>query len=648
MKKLFILFLLLKTAVVAQDITPADELRRAVNAPVREYTRSPKAVSQQIPFEEKLRPFYHGVASGDPMSDRVIIWTRVTPESEQNIEVFWRIATDTLLKNTVRTGKFTTDQTRDYTVKIDVEGLQPNTTYYYGFTALGRNSLTGRTKTAPVTTDRLRFAVVSCANYQQGFFNAYGRIADRNDLDAVIHLGDYIYEYAEGGYGYSAQVGRGHEPEHETVTQSDYRIRYSFYKLDPDLRRIHQQHPFISVWDDHETANNSFKDGAQNHQPDTEGDWQTRKNSARQAYFEWMPVRENGAKMYRTMNYGNLAEIYMLDTRLEGRQKQLDSATDPSYNDPARTMLGAEQLQWLFDNLNNSSAHWKIIGNQTMFAQLRSPLGSFMDQWDGYPAERAKILDFLKNNSLKNVLVMTGDIHTSWANDLSSDPFTASAYNAATGSGSLGVEFITPSITAANFNEASGQPSTTAQGILKALNPHIKFIDLDNHGYFLLDLTQERAQADWYHVDTILTRSNNEHFAQAALVQNNANFLTLATTPAPPRDNAPHAAPGEPPTDIPSGVSERENLLKNVMVVGNYPNPADEQTSIHYLVSAPQLLGIRLYASDGRFLKTLFDGEQQPGVYALPVVTAELSSGAYLYSVETVEGKVVRKIVVQR
>ena len=200
-------------------------MARAVNAPVTIYTRNEKAVETAAAFEERLSPFYHGVASGDPLTDRVIIWTRVTPESEQSVDVFWRVSTDVELKQIVQQGSLTTDQSRDYTVKVDVHGLQPGTTYYYGFTALGKNSLTGRTKTAPVTTDRLRFAVVSCSNYQAGFFNAYGRIADRNDLDAVVHLGDYIYEYPHGGYGYNPTVGRGHEPKNEAFTRSDYRIR---------------------------------------------------------------------------------------------------------------------------------------------------------------------------------------------------------------------------------------------------------------------------------------------------------------------------------------------------------------------------------------------------------------------------------------
>ncbi|HYF01805.1 MAG TPA: alkaline phosphatase D family protein, partial [Patescibacteria group bacterium] len=327
-----------------ESATTAGKIAKAVNALPREFSRKfLLKPTVEIPFDEKLKPFYHGVASGDPVQDRVIIWTRVTPETEGDVQVFWRMATDTALKNIVAKGLFTTGQSRDYTVKIDVGGLQPNTTYYYGFTALGRNSLTGRTKTAPVTTDRLRFAVVSCSNYQQGFFNAYGRIAERNDLDAVIHLGDYIYEYEEGGFGYNDKAQRGHEPKHEIVTQSEYRIRHSFYKLDPDLRRIHQQHPFIAVWDDHETANDAYKDGAQNHQSDKEGDWQQRKVAGKNAYMEWMPIREQESRIYRTLNYGNLAELIMLDTRLEGRQKQADSATDPSLNDPNRTMLGTEQ-----------------------------------------------------------------------------------------------------------------------------------------------------------------------------------------------------------------------------------------------------------------------------------------------------------------
>ncbi|WP_116126379.1 alkaline phosphatase D family protein [Lewinella sp. IMCC34183] len=269
--------------------------------------------------EADLRPFYHGVASGDPLADRVIFWTRVTPDTVdgRSIRGEWCVATDPGLEDLVQEGTFTIEGETDYTVKVDVDGLAPATTYYYSFSALGRDSLTGRTKTTPTgaTADHLRFGVVSCSNFQAGYFNAYGRLAERNDLEAVIHLGDYIYEYANREYG-NTEVwdDRIVAPDREIVSLEDYRNRYSTYRLDSDLRHLHQQHPIISVWDDHESANDSYETGASNHQPGDEGSWTDRKEWSRRAYFERLPIRETGNRsIYRTISYGDLADLIMLD-----------------------------------------------------------------------------------------------------------------------------------------------------------------------------------------------------------------------------------------------------------------------------------------------------------------------------------------------
>ena len=248
------------------------------------------SVGQSLDFDPDYKPFYHGVASGDPLADRVIIWTRVTPETSPMapVDVHWQVATDSGMTHVVQSGVFTTDAERDYTVKVDVTDLAPYTTYYYHFSALNATSITGRTRTAPTAdeADRLRFAVVSCSNYQAGYFSAYRKIAERADLDAVIHLGDYIYEYSASGedfYGNEdLRQNRSHLPDKEIVTLDDYRTRYSQYRLDPDLRAVHQQHPFIAVWDDHESTNDSYEDGAQNHQSETEGPWEERKSESKQ------------------------------------------------------------------------------------------------------------------------------------------------------------------------------------------------------------------------------------------------------------------------------------------------------------------------------------------------------------------------------
>src|SRR5687768_9775595 len=224
-------------------------------------------------YDEERKPFYHGVASGDPLTDRVIIWTRVTPEdSLSSVEVSWEIATNDQFDPVLKKGTVKTSPARDYTVKVDVDGLNPNTYYYYRFNAFKKMSPTGRTKTLPQgSVDSLKFAVVSCSNWQHGYFNAYDRIAEKQ-VDAVLHLGDYIYEY---GIDNAKNVDRRHIPEHEILTLADYRTRYSQYHLDAGLRKMRQQHPIITIWDDHEVANNTFAEGAQNHQPQ-EGDFAAR------------------------------------------------------------------------------------------------------------------------------------------------------------------------------------------------------------------------------------------------------------------------------------------------------------------------------------------------------------------------------------
>jgi alkaline phosphatase D len=253
-------------------------------------------------------------------------------------------------------------------------------------------------------------------------------LAERNDLDAILHLGDYIYEYANSVYGADSLFDvREMEPANEIVSVADYRARYSTYRLDTNLIRVHQQHPFITVWDDHETANDAYKDGAENHDPETEGDWETRKANGKQVYFEWMPIRDNeDQRVYRKISYGNLMDLIMLDTRLEGREIQINNVLDSALLDSTRTILGAEQKAWLLDQLANSSAQWKVIGQQVIFSELNVGWAAlvddsfeyfdvesqFLDIWDGYPAERKQLMDYIKENEIDNVVILTGDFHT--------------------------------------------------------------------------------------------------------------------------------------------------------------------------------------------------------------------------------------------
>ena len=464
--------------------------------------------------------FQHGVASGDPLGDRVILWTRVTPSDSsvsQPIEVRWRIATDPGLKRIVSTGRATTGAERDYTVKTDVDGLMPGATYYYAFDLEGEQSPIGRTKTLPAAgADRLRFAVISCANYPAGFFNVYACVAQRTDLDAVIHVGDYIYEFAEGEYGVGAAIHRIPNPPREAVTLADYRLRYATYRSDADLQEAHSLFPFIAVWDDHELANNAWAGGALNHNPEKgEGDWATRKAGAYQAYLEWMPIREvsgGGIHLYRTFHFGGLADLVMLDTR-SLRDRQVSNRDAAALANPDRTLLGAAQEAWLFDQLRESqraSTPWTLLGQQVVFSTISLPSMPITDAdaWDGYPAQRARVLDFVEREQIRNLVVLTGDAHSSWGFDVPRSPW--SHYRPASGEGSLAVELVTPAISSpppTMFTSANGSNAAAA---IRVAFPHLKCLDGVHRGYLILDITPALLSASWYFSPDVRVHSDEE------------------------------------------------------------------------------------------------------------------------------------------
>ncbi|MEM6264430.1 MAG: alkaline phosphatase D family protein [Bacteroidota bacterium] len=681
MKQLFTLIAinLLVISIYGQKIASPTAGPSSEKGTLVTYKRNGSSATDTVSLEPILRPFYHGVASGDPLTDQVIIWTRVTPEGTTgSIEVDWQVATDTGMTNVVQTGQFRTDASRDYTVKVDVPGLSANTTYYYMFSYEGRNSLIGRTKTAPTGTleDHLRFAVVSCSNYEAGYFNAYGRIADRNDLHAVVHLGDYFYEYPVDVYGdslLSASGDRAHDTV-ETITLEQYRNRYSLYRLDPDLRRVHQQHPFLTIWDDHESANDAYKDGAENHTDSTEGSWNIRKNISKQVYFEWMPIREKvDSSIYRTLNYGDLADIIMIDTRLEGREVQILDVTNPALYAPTRTLLGNTQRDWFLDQLGNSTAKWKVVANQVMFAEFHVGWAAqmpqtpqevesiFLDIWDGYPAERQAILDFIDTSGIDNVVVITGDVHSSFAYDVADTVTNPAAfyapvpnYDPQTGAGSVCVEFVTPSVTSANFDENVGAaaaaglefqinnplPMTTAN----IPNPHMKYNDLDRHGYFLLDLKNDSAQANWYYVDKLNEPSTVEAFGAGFYTKDGDNHLTRATGESPQKAVQDIPAPTNPPgntVSIDAGV-ERSFALLNV-----YPNPVQGQLRLNYALAKKQQLRIRLLDIKGKEVQNLFEGIHEAGVHTLWKEVENVAPGMYLISMESENQQMIRKVVVQ-
>ncbi|MDH4385582.1 MAG: alkaline phosphatase D family protein [Caulobacter sp.] len=501
--------------------------------------------------------FLHGVASGDPLQDRVILWTRVTPPAGDTgqLQGELRIGTDAGLdrKTLTKFLKVGAAADQDWTVKVDVTGLKPGTEYFYQFRFGEVASPVGRTRTLPEgRTEDVVLAVASCSLYPNGYFNAYGAIAALDRIDAVIHLGDYIYEYgaAADDYGMSSPVARErpHDPPHEIVSLGDYRRRHAQYKSDPQLQAAHARAPWIVVWDDHESTNDSFQSGAENHNPDKgEGDWATRKAAALQAYYEWMPIRRTGAlpeAINRTFRFGDLASLIMVETRLTARNEPLDLQAalmvdgKPDFpgffrklNDPARQLMGSSQEAWLAGELSRSvksGETWQILGNQVVMGKVYTPdlrkqmgdqafeamlaaLPGFvrdrvaasaalagvdvplnLDQWDGYPAARERVFDMFRASKSRPI-VLAGDSHSFWANELHD---RAGALVAA--------EFGTTGITSPGFSDLL--PQAPLGEALVARNPEVKYADSAAKGFVKLTLTRTVARAEMIAVSTILAR----------------------------------------------------------------------------------------------------------------------------------------------
>ncbi|MYQ50843.1 MULTISPECIES: alkaline phosphatase D family protein [unclassified Streptomyces] len=474
--------------------------------------------------------FLHGVASGDPLPDGVLLWTRVTPSPDAvpgsglgaDTAVSWEVAEDKDFTRITARGTALARAASDHTVKADVRGLSPATAYWFRFSAAGGQvvSPAGRTRTAPAAgaaTPGIRFGVVSCANWEAGWFSPYRHLAARADLDAVLHLGDYVYEYASGDYPTRGTVVRPHAPLHEIVTLADYRTRHGAYKTDTDLQALHAVHPVIAIWDDHEFANDAWSGGAENHTPETEGPWAARVAAAKQAYFEWMPVRASTeGTVYRRLRFGNLADLLLLDLR-SFRSEQA-SIGDGAVDDPERSITGRAQLDWLKAQLAGSDAAWKLVGTSVMIspvafgsvpAHLLGPLTGLLglpaeglavnvDQWDGYTHDRKELITHLRDRGITNTVFLTGDIHMAWANDV---PVKAATYPL---SASAATEFVVTSVTSDNLDDilrvAPQTVSVVAAAALRAANRHVKWVDLDSHGYGVLDVTAERSQMDYYAV----------------------------------------------------------------------------------------------------------------------------------------------------
>jgi alkaline phosphatase D len=488
----------------------------------------------QDPAKGPTGIFRHGVASGDPLSDRVILWTRVTPPGDRTdgrpLDVRWQIASDERVHDVVARGTAQAAVDRDFTVKIDASNLKPGTTYYYAFHTGGEQSPIGRTRTLPDRgTQRLRLGQVSCANYPTGYFNVYRCLANRSDLDAIVHLGDYIYEFASNRYN-DPSISRAVQPANELVTLQDYRSRYAFYRNDVDLQEVHRQHPFIVVWDDHEVANDAWAGGAGNHSAN-QGDWKVRQRAAYRAYLEWLPIRESSSsdiRLYRRFAFGGLADLIMLDTR-GLRDQQVPASDKAGLADPRRTLLGAEQEKWLSDTLRASQAAgtgWRILGQQILFSPLTMPSMTVLrpDVWDGYPAARERVFDVIDSGHITDLAILTGDIHSSWALDIPRNPW--SAYDFKTASGSRGVEIVTPAVSSPPMFSSPAQREVAT--MLRPLAQHLKFLDGDSRGYVLLDVTPKALVADWYFVPSVTERTERESRAARFVCEHGSSRLVPA------------------------------------------------------------------------------------------------------------------------
>jgi alkaline phosphatase D len=482
-----------------------------------------------------LTGFTHNVASGEPAADSVLLWTRFKPDAGGPAKVRVEISESRDFAKIVGGGQMVTGPWRDHTVKITVDGLNPGTWHWYRFIGPdGSISPVGRTKTLPVgKAAKFNIAIFSCSNLGYGEFNAYGHAAMRDDIDLVLHMGDYFYEYARGGYDNGAKFAQRIFPADEILNLADYRLRYASYRADPQLQALHAAYPMIPSTDDHEGANDSWEGGAQNHQAD-EGDWTNRKDAAMQVWREWLPV---GEQPWKTYEIGSLATYYRTDTRMVARSKPYEGgnfmrAADPAkafaefrdgpWRDPAMTMLGTEQESWLYHGFAREKATWSVLGVGTNMGYNYLPESAMatispdspqrnrdyvkagvtaakagipynLDNWGGYPAARSRLLAAAQRNG-RDLVVVTGDSHNGWAYDLPE------------GGKPAGVEFGGHSVTSPGFEQSTKgiDPKTVAAALMGKTNPELRWVDTSNRGYMHLSLTPQAATNEWVFMETVL------------------------------------------------------------------------------------------------------------------------------------------------
>ncbi|MEO1042277.1 MAG: alkaline phosphatase D family protein [Pseudomonadota bacterium] len=495
--------------------------------------------------------FNCGVASGDPARESVVLWTRIAGV-EGSVGVVAEVAEDEDFSKIVWTERTETGPARDHTVKVVAAGLTPGKRYAYRFLVGDKVSPIGFTKTLPETTERVRFAIASCSHFSFGYFNAYDHMARDNDIDAVLHLGDYFYEYGVDGYGgdMGQKLNRPHDPPHEVLSLDDYRRRHRQYKTDAALQAMHGAHPVIPIWDDHETSNDSFQLGAENHQPATEGSWEARKRAALQAYYEYMPVRDpepgrTREQFYRDYAWGDFLTITAVETRLTARSepvqyqeaiKDLNSDADVArfrrdvLGDPSRELLGDTQRLFVEQSLAasvNRGATWRVMANQILMARVLAPdLGAYVseeqivaleaefppvrsflkwsslglpyntDAWDGYPAARERFYQSAKAAGATDLIVLTGDTHMFWANDLKTDAGEA-----------MGVEFGTSGITSPGAGSLFGDAAFDYSLLMRRDNDDVRYVDAINNGYTTLELRGDKGRVEFISMDTITSPS---------------------------------------------------------------------------------------------------------------------------------------------
>ncbi|MFT3978670.1 MAG: alkaline phosphatase D family protein [Sphingomonas bacterium] len=498
------------------------------------------------------RGFTHSVASGEPGPDEMLLWTRYVPASGDSAELRVEVSDTPDFARVAAAGAQITGPWRDWTAKITVTGLKPGRAYHYRFVAPdGSFSPTGVTKTLPDDGARsFRAAIFSCSNMPFGWFNAYGHAAARNDFDLWVHLGDYFYEYPAGHYPAASETvaGRLPEPASALVHLADYRLRYASYRADPDLQALHAKLPMLAQWDDHESANDSWEGGAQNHDPSTEGDWNDRRAAAIQAYREWMPVSDEPWKAY---GIGTLATLFRTETRLLARSRQREIASlfkapdpvraltdfrDHAWQDPAVTMMGSQQEAWLAHAMRASvkaGQRWQVVGFGTVMGrqvmpadaeswQMRGAAGqgrvaagiaaarlglpSNYDSWGGYPAARRRFLESARAAEA-NLIVISGDSHNAWAFDLAQEK------------AAVGVEFAGHSVTSPGYESAfAADPAMIARSLVAA-NPELKWCDTSRRGYMAMTITPDRVSNDWLFVDSNRTRAAKASVGHSASVQ---------------------------------------------------------------------------------------------------------------------------------